>query len=1418
MRNETTLGILHISDLHERAERERDTWRRRRVLSTAWISNLRQISSRSRIDLVCFTGDIADWGRANEFESATSFIDRTLGELGLDRSRLFLVPGNHDIDRSVNQEHLLRIRANLASYRSLQIARWATGRSEGKLGADSLAKVLARQEHYRTWLREIGREELLPGTPHPNLGYRISNPGFAGDAGIVMHVIGLDSAWLSADEHDAEKLRLTDEQIARLCTSEAGDQLDGFRLALVHHPLDHLHDAEDARRQLGEHVDLLLRGHRHQPNIARWSDEHQQLRELAAGCLYEGERADHYQNACTIIEVSLNERSRPVHYEVWFRAWSSRGHWYDDDSQYRGTRSGRMRVSVAGLASEDDSGWRLPYRLPENHVVRTELQRRLLASIRPSSTTVLWGTGGFGKTTLALAACGDPQFRRPFPDGVFWITLGEDAGVPTAQLQDLILRLTGERKLYATAEAMVSDLVASLRDRKALFILDDVWHQSKLEPFLQGGELCARLITTRDRSLAPGNATVLEVVALANDEGETLLSSGLETKDLEGRIRNLANRLGNWPLLLNLVNRALNESVDQGQPAFDALRWVESVLDSRGLTAFDADDATERKEAVDKTLAVSFALLSDDEFGRYLELAAFPQEYDIPVRVVRGLWAETADWSSARSGLYCRRLRRLALLQDLHLGQGTLRLHAVLREYLSERLGENLREVHASLLAHFCTRRGRTIGWADDELYLWDNVAYHLVGAYQQNELESLLLSARFLAAKSLRRGPIRVEGDFTLLSSSLGEAYNLETLEKRFIASAHLFGLVDTEADGIALLHSRMPHLLEVDAEPGQIQLKPWVPFPDLDVTGIGSRTIRNASSLECACLDSLSGRLYAGDREGKVKRWDIRTGSLDYELELSRGPVRDLSVSTCGQKFASLDESGSVRIHAADDGSTVREWKVRDGCKRCVIDPSGSFLFTFGGGKRLWKWDMESGASVEHPWTHVRPIGEFCVSSDGTVVGACFENRSLRVWNAQSGRELLALPNLFGVSQLEASLKSGRLLVVQMGLKLILFDMRTTQRLRETQIDLFSGVSVSGDESLLVYGGQGHSVVVASMKSGDVVKEVYAHASSVSRAMLTGDNEVVVSTSVDGTIRVSAWTAADNSPARATVWACEVGWTGKVLAAASEDGSVSFWNLAAPQLEPRVINLFEAAASSCVPAHSLEKGRFIACSRDGTLVSMSTERDAARFLERLKVLEGETVQEGGAMCCALSPDDRLAAFGGRKHVEVWEIETGKLLFLLEGHTLTLSDCTFVPGREVLVSAAWDQTIRAWSLVSGRALAVLREHGHGVSSVNCSPDGDLLVSTSRDATVRLWATADWSPVGTIKTEDPNLSDAKLSPDGRRLAVTSTTGMLTLWSVPNLRRIAALPVAAPLHRCAWRPDGTKLIAAGHAGLYFVDVG
>src|ERR1035437_8307815 len=84
------LQFLHISDLHAEGPREKEPWRRRRVLGEAWLGNLETlIQEDGSVAFVFFTGDAAQSGKPEEYAEVTDFFRSLCMELGIGMERLF---------------------------------------------------------------------------------------------------------------------------------------------------------------------------------------------------------------------------------------------------------------------------------------------------------------------------------------------------------------------------------------------------------------------------------------------------------------------------------------------------------------------------------------------------------------------------------------------------------------------------------------------------------------------------------------------------------------------------------------------------------------------------------------------------------------------------------------------------------------------------------------------------------------------------------------------------------------------------------------------------------------------------------------------------------------------------------------------------------------------------------------------------------------------------------------------------------------------------------------------------------------------------------------------------------------------------------------------------------------------------------
>jgi hypothetical protein len=150
---------------------------------------------------------------------------------------------------------------------------------------------------------------------------------------------------------------------------------------------------------------------------------------------------------------------------------------------------------------------------PPGYVARDELTELIEAvcagrtgAVGVTGTSLgLHGQGGIGKSVLAVGLARDRVVRSRFPDGVFWVTLGETGDILAAQL-DLLSRIDPTAPSPRTpveADRLLRDRLA---DRRVLLIVDDVWSDAAAHAFRLTGPHGRVLYTSRDPRVFTGLA------------------------------------------------------------------------------------------------------------------------------------------------------------------------------------------------------------------------------------------------------------------------------------------------------------------------------------------------------------------------------------------------------------------------------------------------------------------------------------------------------------------------------------------------------------------------------------------------------------------------------------------------------------------------------------------------------------------------------------------------------------------------------------------------------------------------------------------------------------------------------------------------------------------------------------------------
>jgi WD40 repeat protein len=204
---------------------------------------------------------------------------------------------------------------------------------------------------------------------------------------------------------------------------------------------------------------------------------------------------------------------------------------------------------------------------------------------------------------------------------------------------------------------------------------------------------------------------------------------------------------------------------------------------------------------------------------------------------------------------------------------------------------------------------------------------------------------------------------------------------------------------------------------------------------------------------------------------------------------------------------------------------------------------------------------------------------------------------------------------------------------------------------------------------------------------------------------------------------------------------------------------------------------------------------------------------------------QQGNVSALAFSLDDRYLASGtGDGDVYIWDLGDGALVNVPLRHSAELLDLAFLPlaaadGGQMLVTATARDGVQVLDLSHAEVVSSAAPQGptEEVTALAYNPAGTLLAAASTDETIWLWDVATGDPVRRLAA--PNLESSSwcacywslaFSPDGATLASGSTDGAVRLWDTGNGNLLDVWEAPAGLvYGLGYSPDG-RFLAGGDA--------
>jgi WD40 repeat protein len=1000
----------------------------------------------------------------------------------------------------------------------------------------------------------------------------------------------------------------------------------------------------------------------------------------------------------------------------------------------------------------DAGGWQGPVwavpRLQGDEVERPELMDDLVAAVtRPGAsavgmTTGLWGAGGFGKTTMARLLVHRQEVNEEFPDGVVWVTVGEDAAGP--ELAEKVTNVVGVlcggiRPGLTDPLAAGAELGRVLGKRRVLLVIDDVWTSAQVEPFLVGGPTAVRLFTTRLRDVLPLSAERVQVDEMDRGEAELLLTAGAAGAS-GGVIAGLLAATGRWPVLLALVNGAVRADLKAGHRVDESMREILHELRTTGPTVLDVTDARERHTAVARTMEVSLSRLTDDQRDRYLELAVFGEDVEIPGPVLARYWEATGGWSQFQTRRYCQRLDELALVSGYRRDPEQMTVHDVIRAYLREQTRHRRGELDQALIdAHrnLVPEEGGTSAWWQlpaEQAYLWVWLPTHLQGAGHAQELRACLHEPRWLTRKLEHFGPAGLEADLALSDDPLSQALGTAVRQ-----NAHVLGPLQPPGSLAATFATRLPDGGLTNALAGELvaglatpHLRALTTLPDLPHPVL-SRVLTGHISGVSALVAAPDGSwLVSSGAAGEVRIWNPATGTAQYTFTGHTSTVRALAVAPDVSWMASADEGGEVRIWNLTTG-TARH-SLTGHTRRVTVlavAPDGAWLASADEGGEVRLWNPVTGTAAHTLTGHIRQVTALAVAPDGSWLASAGDSGEVRLWNPVTGT---ATQTLTGHTRWVWAL------------------------------------AVAPDGSWLASADHGGEVRLWDPSAGAAGHTLTGHTRRVWALVVAPDGTWLASADEGGEVRL--WNPVTGAAVHTLtghtrrVWALAVASDGSWLASAGDGGEVRLWNPVS------------GTAAHTLTGHTRQVTALAATPDGSWLASAGRYDEEVRIWDPSVGTAGHTptghTREVAAL--AVVPDGSwLASADEGGEVRIWNPTTGTAGHALTGHTRRVAVLAVAPDGSWLASADEGGEVRIWNPTTGTARHTLTGHTSTVRALAAAPDGSWLASAGDSGEVRIWNPVTGATRHTITGHTSTVRALAAAPDGSWLASAGDSGEVRIW-------------------------------------------
>ena len=182
-----------------------------------------------------------------------------------------------------------------------------------------------------------------------------------------------------------------------------------------------------------------------------------------------------------------------------------------------------------------------------------------------------------------------------------------------------------------------------------------------------------------------------------------------------------------------------------------------------------------------------------------------------------------------------------------------------------------------------------------------------------------------------------------------------------------------------------------------------------------------------------------------------------------------------------------------------------------------------------------------------------------------------------------------------------------------------------------------------------------------------------------------------------------------------------------------------------------------------------------------------------------------------AVSYNGQIASVSDRPQIDLWQVNTGRKVGILKGHTDKVTCLTVSSSGQTLISGSQDKTIRFWDLQERKIIRTFGGYYDGhlskITALALTPDNQTLISCDADNSLKIWDVHRARPIQNIYFS-ATVTCLATSPDGRLFYSGGLEPELKIRSTKNGEVIGSINNNTGVFSLAFSPDGNLLATGG----------